>query len=618
MLTLLLDLILLIGLLVGATAWGNMILQRIHLELMLPWERILIATGLGLAILVYVTVALASMGMLYAFPIYVLYVLGLAASLMHLRRVKVSFNRTLTRLEMLLLMLLAIIAILVLVAVLSPPADWDSLMYHLEVPNRYVQAGGYVYLPNAYANFPQFVETLYAFALLLHDDILARLVNLALGGLATLTVYVIARRFIERGMALLAVFIFVSSPLVTFVFVEVFIEAGLTFYSLLTILAILHWRSSGNQRWLYLAAVLMGVSCGIKYYTVILVPIFLWALWERAWWMERRAWLQILYLTIVAGLVSLLFPLPWLIKNLILIGDPVFPVLSGLLGRWGDGIAQANWDFYGMGYTPLDYLLLPWRMIFGDRFGVPQPGFLFLLLLPLLFLLPRALGTLRWLSGVILLWFVFWANSAGQSVRFFLPGLALLSVVFGGMLTCMPRWLVRIRPVLVAVIVLVALYQLVWPIFYASWALSYLTGQQSRDEYLMHRLDIYPVADYANQNLSPAAQIATVWEERGYYFDRPLIIGQSPDGAFIHQFVVGDDPTQLAKAFLSRGITHLIINNQLAHDLEFNLRDRYIYGVTTSSLLVYTPAFRACFLDPLFEHRGITLYQVLLQPTCTR
>lgn len=618
MLTLIFDMILVIGLLIGAAACGEMILQRIKLEYIAPLERLLIAVGLGLAVLVYVTVGLATIGALYSFLAYTFYGIGLLVGLGYIRTFKFPFRFVLTRLEMVLLTLLVLIAFLILMAVLAPPSDWDSLMYHLEVPNRYVQAHGYVYLPNAYANFPQFVESLYAFAILLHDDILARLVNLSLGGFATLTIYVMARRFADRSIALLVALIFISSPLVTFVFVEVFIEAGLTFYSLLMILALLHWRDSGSQRWLYLAAVLMGISLGIKYYTIILVPIFLWALWERAWWFERRSWLQVLRLTSVIGLVTLLFPLPWLVKNLIFMGDPIFPILSGMLGRWGHGIAQANWAFYGMGYAPLDYLLLPWRMTFGDRFGVPQPGFLFLLLLPLLLVLPRASNNIRWLSGVILLWFIFWANSAGQSVRFFLPGLALLSVAFGAMLTCLPGWLVRLRPVFVGIIFLVTLYNLVWPIFYASWALPYLTGQQSRDEYLMQRLDIYPIANYANQNLPPTAQIATVWEERGYYFNRPLIIGQSPDGAFIHQFVVENNPTELVEAFLSHGITHLIINNHLTHDLEFNLRDRYIYGVETPSLLVLDPAFRSCFLSPKFEYKDITLYQVLTQTICAQ
>jgi 4-amino-4-deoxy-L-arabinose transferase-like glycosyltransferase len=616
-LTLILDIILLLGLLIGAVALGEIILHRGKLAFISPLERMLFAVGLGLAIIAYAITGLAAGGGLYPVVAQTLYAISLFIGITQIRYLIFPSLPNLTRLEVLLIAFLFIFAFLALVGVLAPPIDWDSLMYHLEVPKRYIQAHGYVYIPNGYANFPQFIESLYAFAMLVQDDILARLVNLTLGGLATLTVYTIGRRFVERRMALLASLIFISSPLVVFVFVEAFIEAGLTFYSLLTILALLTWRSTGNQHWLWLSAILVGIALGIKYYTVILVPIFIWALFERAWWIERQSVREVMRLGLMAGLVALMFPLPWLIKNTIFIGDPVFPIISSLLGWWGRGIAQVNWAWYGMGYGLLDYLLLPWRMTFGDRFGVPRPGPLFLILMPLLIGLPRTPGSVRWLGGVILVWFIFWANSAGQSVRFFLPGLALLSIVLAATLYYLPHWAQKFRPLFIVIIVIVVLYNLVWPIYFASWSLPFVTGQQSRHEYLVNKLNIYLIAHYA-RNLPPTAQIATVWEERSYYFDRPLVIGQSPDGAFLHQFVSSDEPATLAEALLSRGLTHLIINGNLVNDLEFNLRDRYIYGVETQTLLVHQAAFQACFLRPLFKHEGIILYQVLPESACSK
>jgi hypothetical protein len=185
-------------------------------------------------------------------------------------------------------------------------------------------------------------------------------------------------------------------------------------------------------------------------------------------------------------------------------------------------------------------------------------------------------------------------------------------------LSNLPRWAEKLRPPILAIIIVIGLYHLVWPISFASRALPFVSGQQTRYEYLMNRLDIYPVADYANRNLPVTAKIATVWEERGYYFDKPLVIGQSPDGAFLHRFVVGDDPAKLSEALLFRGITHLIINETLKHDLEFNLRDHYIYGVETGSLLVYNPSFRGCFLQPIFSHQNIILYKVLADSVCAK
>jgi hypothetical protein len=615
-----LSIALLLGLLTSAAALGDILLRRVGFTFDSPLERMLFAVGLGLAIFVYATVGLAAVGKLYPAAAWGLFVAGLIAAAVQVRRFAPSSLPVLTRIEMLLVALLLVFTLIYLIAVLSPPVDWDAQMYHLEAPARYIRAHRYVYIPNGYTNFPQFAESVYTFAMLIRDDILARLVNLALGGLATLALYATARRFVERSVALLASLIFLSSPLVGIAFIYVFIEAALTFYSLTAILALLKWRDSGDQHWLWLGAILSGFALGIKYYAIILIPILLWATLERAWWLDRRPARDVARLVVMAMVLALIFPLPWLIKNAILIGDPVFPVISSLLGRWGQGIAQANWHHFGMGYRPLDYVLLPWRMTFSDRFGITRPGPLFLILLPVLVGLPRTPHSVRWLASVVFLWFVFWANSAGQSVRFFVPGLALLSVVLvvaADHLSSHVRWL---RYALLAVAILGSIYNFypgpIRPMPHAYRSLPVITGQQSRPEYLTRHLDIYPLADYANRSLPPSARIATVWEERSYYFNQPLVIGQSPDGAFLHRFVVGDDPATLASALLSHGITHLIINDNIANWHEFHMRDRFIYGVETSSLLVYDPVFRACFLRALFDHKGITLYEVLSDPIC--
>ncbi len=620
MLVLAVNLFLLFGLLAGAVSLGTIILRRANLTFVSLLEQTLFAAGIGLAIYSYTVVSLAAVGGLYPAAAWILYGFSLAVVIIHLRQYPLrdlfAQRPTLNIGESLLVVLIALFGIFALIGASAPPTDWDSLMYHLEVPKRYIQAHGYVYLPNGYANFPQFIESLYALAMLLQDDILARQLNLSLGILATLAVYALARRFVDRSLAMLASLIFISSPLVIFVFVEPFIEAGLTFYSLLAVLAILTWRTNGQQRWLWLSAVLIGLSFAIKYYTIILGPILVWALLERAWRLERRPGREVIRLAIIAGLIALIFPLPWFVKNIIFVGDPIFPIISAWLGQWGQGLVRANWAWYGMGYSPVDYLLLPWRMTFNHQFGVPEPGFLFLLLLPFLFGLLGVPAAGRWLAGVILVWFIFWANSAGQSVRFFLPGLALLSAVITITIAYVPAWLARFRHLFVLGVMVIVIYQLIWPLVFGSWSLPFVSGQQSRHEYLTARLDIYPLADYANQHLPITAQIATVWEERGYYFDRPLVIGQSPDGAFLHQFITGDDPASLAEALLARGLTHLIINEALKDDLEFNLRDRHMYNVDTSFLLVYNPAFQSCYLRPLFNHQKITLYEISPASVC--
>ena len=167
-LSVILDIVLLLGLLAGAAAVGDIFLRRGGMIFASSLERVLFATALGLAVFVYATVGLAAAGWLYPLAAWGLFPVGLVAAVVKIRRLGPTSVPVLSRIEMLLVAQLFVFELIYLIAALAPPADWDALMYHLEVPLRYIQAHGYVYIPNGYANFPQFSETLYAFAMPVH------------------------------------------------------------------------------------------------------------------------------------------------------------------------------------------------------------------------------------------------------------------------------------------------------------------------------------------------------------------------------------------------------------------------------------------------------------------
>ena len=70
-------------------------------------------------------------------------------------------------------LLLAALATLLLA--LAPPLAWDALMYHLEGPRQYIQAGRIEPLPRlGQASYPFGMEMLFTWGLLLHGDGLAQ------------------------------------------------------------------------------------------------------------------------------------------------------------------------------------------------------------------------------------------------------------------------------------------------------------------------------------------------------------------------------------------------------------------------------------------------------------
>lgn len=603
--------------LVGAClSLGRRLFRKWEVEFDSRWEKFAYSAAVGFGALAYVTFFLAALGLLYRWVAFLaLAVLtALAAAdwrswgapvrdLSPIRWLRFSLGN-----KMVVTLILLFIS-MNLVATLAPPVDWDSLMYHLEAPKRYIQQHRLVYLPNAYTNFPQYMEMIYTFAMLLHSDTLARLVNLMMGLFVLSAMHAFSKRHTAQGN-FLSLAIFYCAPLVSVASIETFVDLGLTFYQLCAFFAFYNWMSSAERKWLHLAAMMCGIALSIKY-TAIIVSLLLNAVIVVESLHSRKRLQQVVALLATFNLISLSMIVPWLAKNYIFTGDPIFPILSGLLGGWGRGLASANRYLYGEGYGLADYLLLPWQMTFSPRFGFPWPGPIFLIFLPIPFFTRGLHRAIKFLALCVVTLFLFWSMSAGQSVRFFLPGLALLSLVLGHSVKRLTANRVLLRQLVYFCLLLVSgLNIITGPLSYALMAAPVVFGRLSRESYLAQHLEIYAVADYCNSRLPSEAQIISVWEERGYYFDRPLVIGQSPEGAFLHRFHDIAEAPQLLGQLKEAGISHLLINADLINDCEFNLRDRYMYNTTTRSLLIYKQDFKRQYLRLLYQTNGISLYEI--------
>lgn len=604
--------------LIGAClSLGKRILGKWGVEFDSRWEKFAYSAAVGFGALAYVTFFLAALGLLYQSVAFLVLTLltalaladwrnwgALLRNLFPIRWPRLSFG------DKMVVTLILLFISMNLVAALAPPVDWDSLMYHLEAPKRYIQHHRLVYLPNAYTNFPQYMEMLYTFAMLLHSDTLARLMNLMMGLFVLSVMHAFSKRHVTLGDSYLSLAIFYCTPLVSVVSIESFVDLGLAFYQLCAFFAFYNWMISAERKWLHLAAMMCGIALSIKY-TAIIVPLLLNLVIIVGSLRERRRLQQVVALLAIFNLISLSMVVPWMAKNYILTGDPVFPILSGLFGGWGRGLASANRYLYGEGYGLTDYLLLPWRMTFSPRFGFPWPGPIFLVLLPIPFFTRRLHQAIKFLALCVVALFIFWSISAGQITRLFLSGLALLSLVLGhsvGRLTT-NRALLR-QLVYHCLLLVTGLNIITGPLPYACMAAPVVFGPLSREYYLAQHLEIYAVADYCNTRLPSEAKIISVWEERGYYFDHPLVIGQSPEGAFLHRFHDLAEAPQLLGQLKEAGISHLLINTDLINDLEFNLRDRYIYNTTTQSLLVYKEDFKRQYLRLLYQANSISLYEI--------
>ncbi len=234
---------------------------------------------------------------------------------------------------------------------------YDVLEYHLGAVRDFLDAGRIAYLPhNVYSNFPFGVEMLYLMGMILRGDPLkaaftAQLLHAMLGILAGVAVWCAARSALRdevparRSAAHVAGLIAVSCPMVLYVGALAYTENGLVLYAALALWAVFEGgrrEQSHPMRWFALAGALAGFAFGCKYIAApqVVIPLAIGALWAGRRVGAARA-------LVVYGVGAALTMSPWLIRNAVNTGNPVFPlartVFAEKAGIWNDDGA-ARWE----------------------------------------------------------------------------------------------------------------------------------------------------------------------------------------------------------------------------------------------------------------------------------
>jgi len=208
---------------------------------------------------------------------------------------------------------------------------YDVLEYHFGAPREYFDAGKIQFLPhNIYSNFPFNVEMLYLLTFILrgtpHESAFAaQFLNVLLAGWAVAAAW-LAGRTLSPLAGHMAGVLTATCPWLAWLCGVAYVENGLLMFTGLAVAAFLESvRGDASParpvRWMIAAGLAAGLACGCKYtagpmlaaplgIAVLVVAIF------------RRKWLMPIAFVVAAALSFA----PWLIKNLVYTGNPVFPL----------------------------------------------------------------------------------------------------------------------------------------------------------------------------------------------------------------------------------------------------------------------------------------------------
>jgi hypothetical protein len=526
------------------------------------------------------------------------------------------------------LLLILTLSIVLLASV--PPVDRDALTHHLAVPKLYLKHGGINEIPHVpFSYYPMNLDLLYVIPLYFGNDIAPKYIHF---GFALLTAGLIGsylyRRLCSPIAALLGGLLFLSLPVVVKLSITVYVDLGLIFFSTAALLKLLRWAETGFPlKRLVLSGVFAGLCLGTKpngmlslFFLAAAVP-FLYRpvaavpsaqpLDDKQDHIRKRLNLGALGWCAVFALIALLVYSPWMLRNYIWTGNPVYPMAQAIFAPNGAGDARAHENdttdagdsqnpdnrekgvsgfrhFAGrkviFGESLLEILAIPLRVFFQGQDDNPRlfDGRLnpYLLLFPLIAVWgakgrrrsARVQLEFRLLGAFSLIYLLFAFFLVDMRIRYIapiIPPLVILAVIGFQDLVGIISSRLSLRPRRLALgatgvfflgllglnaAYLINQFGIVDPV-------SYLRGDISREAYILKHRPEYAAISFANRNLPENARILALFNgNRIYYSERELVCDNE---SFRRAVNAARSSADLVQALKGSNFSHLLVRGDL-------------------------------------------------------
>jgi hypothetical protein len=546
-------------------------------------EAFLVSTGVGLTALIFLFALLGGLNLYYKPVMAGAALLPLAAGFSDLRKLGSlrpgSAPRSGSDEEQLpasvpwLWLLFSLLAGVCLLCALSPIFFYDALAYHLSVPSEWLKAHRIFSLPwNVHSFYPAGFPMLMMPCLVFESGVPAKVLSDLLGVFAALTVYATGKRVTSPLAGILAAMLFLSIPQV--VLISNFVQADFAsaFFGLLVLFLLVRTMEAGPRRGAFLlAGLFLGVLASLKYSTwiygaTLLVMAMVLALPRAAERVEgpgKRVRLAALFLLLLTTPL-----LPWLIRDAITTGNPVYPMAYRLFdGKYWSRM-QAEDFFSAMGRPvgepggPGAWIHVLKALFFHfDELGAFSA--VILLSIPVLIFLfvRRKFGRNHGiLFAAFLAPFIAWvvtSRNLTNMLRYNLSSLAAAALF----LACaapliLPRKRLSVLTVFVLCIFLADAGYGIRRTEKYLFTFDVTAGTLSRDRFLRRHLAFYPTAEFINRNLPETARVLFAGETRDFYCNVTDFVPSSWNGPWFME--LGRNGFQ--NGFRRLGITHILVN----------------------------------------------------------
>lgn len=423
---------------------------------------------------------------------------------------------------------IALLALVLLVVPLfdahAPPIKYDALLYHLSLPKHFARTGG-LHLPvdNPLWGYPLSAEMHYTWATLLSGESAAAVFGwlVGIGAVVLQTIWI--ANWSRRG-AWLACAALLAGSTTTASLGWGYTDWHLALYGLAILIALKDPAFHRSKRQGLLIGLLCGLALGVKWSAASGIAGGMLALvvvcrGEDRW----RA------LILALGAMTLVY-LPWLLKNQLGAGHPLFPLYGRASGM--TGLRQSFFREDPGGLAKAALLALPASATFLGFEGAPgfgaDIGPLLLAMLPGLILLGREertsqLATSSMVGAGWIGWAVLGATTTvlvqSRLHMTLFPAWAVMAGMGGVGLSRVRLHRIRGRVVVQTMVLLVLILQGVSAVrgLAERRSLEVALGGLDEEQYLAHNLGTTFLAHVEVAERYEAKQVLMLWEARGFY-----------------------------------------------------------------------------------------------------
>ncbi len=604
LLTLPLDLFFIVVFVLSACGAGEKILKRIPGLNLTGLEVFYFSMGLGFFIFSYTVFLMGYLGVLYrgVFWLLVLSILIFSWKNLYLalrKHIGIYCNKFsgISLFEKILFLYFGVLVVFNILYAYCPPTGDDEIVTHLSMPLHWIGKHKIYNFPGMDAQHIQFgISSLFTFLMTLTTPLTVRLFNFIQGVLCAGAVFMLSKDIIGRKTSVLAAVIFYSMPMVATLSGSTYSDFGVLLYGLLGVHAFCRWyNDASNQSMLVLAAIFAAAEIAGKFtgfpITLIIAMMTIFRLRANPFKALKKS-------LIIVSVISVLF-LPYLIRNYLLKGNPVYPTKIFNLNY---GEFMMDWMYFSK---------ISAKGFFSQIFNsykssvIWSSGPLFFIFLPVLIFIKKkpAKLTLITVIAVINYMLIYLSGINRQLNRFNIISFALLACVIAYVIVYLHTEL-KIKKTVVLLILPFIAMQLPISAYLGLKRIPVFTGFQTKEEYFNNEYTIREGAffvEYINKNVAPGKGI--------YFLGLPLPTGFNyPKNRNYGMDAFSSEFYQYSTEKAMRELRKNDIDYILYFKNSFNETDNGVVMKLKKPLLVRW--FNKSVLVPVISHNNITLYRI--------